>query len=131
MIDRYQREVIWEINGMEYPRLNCWGFARHARAEMFGLPMLPATPNVNAHDKRDLTRSCLSIVSDYLVEILEPVAGCFATAWRNALCIHVALVVESEGRLSILEIDKGSSVRVMRIQDWAARFQKVKYYNDR
>lgn len=130
MIAKMQREVKWELNGMEYPRLNCWGLVRHVRSAMFGLPVLPSTPDISAHDKKRLTERCAEITAESLQEITTPVAGCIATAWRNRLCVHVGIVVESEGRLCIMDCER-AGVRVMRAQDWAARFLRVVYYHDR
>lgn len=119
----------WVSDGMDYPRLNCWGLVRLARMELFGKPELPRF-DVHAEDKRRLTEECHNVVSDWLVECV-PAPGAIAACWRGRLCVHVALLVQYHGRLSVLEIDKGYNARVTRHRDWIRNWIKVTYYDDK
>jgi hypothetical protein len=130
MIQKYLDDVVWVMDGMDYPYLNCWGFARLARHELYNLPLLPRS-NIDAHDKRGLTDASVGIVESYLVQIPRPKKGAFAAVWRGRLCVHVALVVEIDGRLAIMEADEHINCRWQWLNDWERKQTKVLYYYDR
>lgn len=131
MIERFLHNVEWVPDGMDYPRLNCWGLARLARHDIYGLPLLPRSDGITASDKRSLTRACGDVVARHLEQINTPRLGALATVWRGRLCVHVALVVEIENRLAILEVDQRIGCRWQRLHDWERRQTKVIYYHDR
>lgn len=128
MIERYLREVVWTPDGMDYPRLNCWGLVRHARHELYGLPLLPAY-GIHASDKPAQTRAARRVIRSCLVEA-EPVPGAVAAVWRGRICTHVALVVEIEQRLAILEADNGIGCRWRWLPAWERLQTGVTYYRD-
>jgi hypothetical protein len=128
VIERYVREVVWTADGMDYPRLNCWGLARHARHELYGLPLLPAFA-IDAADKAGQTRAARQVIRSCLVEA-EPSPGAVAAVWRGRLCTHVAVVVEVEGRLAALEADERTGCRWRWLRDWDRLQPKVTYYRD-
>jgi len=113
---------------MDYPYLNCWGLVRHARHELYDLPLLPAY-TINARDKVMQTSAALSLIHDQLIE-RQPSVGDIAAVWRGRLCVHVALVVEVEARLAILEADEGINCRWRRLRDWERLQTRVTYYGD-
>lgn len=128
MIQAYLREVVWTPDGMDYPRLNCWGLTRHARHEMYGLPLLPAFA-IDAADKAGQTRAAAQVIRSCLVED-GPSPGAVAAVWRGRLCTHVAVVVEIEGRLAVLEVDQRINCRWRWLRDWERMQTGVTYYRD-
>lgn len=127
-MDRWQA-CEWVTDGMDYPRLNCWGLVRLARSELFGKPLLPRF-DIHAEDKRGLTEACHDVVNTLLDECV-PRPGAIAACWRGRLCVHVALLVQYHGRLSVLEIDKGISARIVRHRDWIRNWPRITYYDDK
>lgn len=127
MIERYLKAE-WSRDGMEYPRLNCWGLVRLVRHELYGLPLLPAF-GIAAQDKRSLTRACHAVVAAHLVEC-QPCKGAIAAVWRGALCVHVAAVIELDGRLAVLEVDEGKPAGWRWLQDFERDHIKITYYKD-
>lgn len=127
MLDRYLTSCRWEHNGMRFPLLNCWGLVRLARHELFGLPMLQAS-DCPADDKRRMTQEALDVIAG--LSPCEPRAGAVAFCWRGRLCVHVGLVVESEGRLAVLDIDHGRGACVTPLPDWRRRYLRVSFHAD-
>jgi hypothetical protein len=129
VIERYLSEVVWTSDGMIYPELNCWGLVRHARHELYGLPLLPAY-GLDARDKAAQTRAAHDVIAGHLVDA-PPAPGAVAAAWRGRLCVHVAVVVEIEGRLAALEVDDRGGCRWRWLRDWVRRQARVSFYRDR
>ena len=129
-INDYIKNIKWKSSGGTYPNLNCWGLARLARHELYGKPLLPAVIDIDALDKKGLTENCQEIVSHNLKPVDKPQPGDLATVWRNKLCQHVALVVEVDARLAILEIADHTGAKWQWLTDWVARQNKVIYYAD-
>lgn len=131
VVERYRSDVHWTPDGMTYPHLNCWGLVRHARAELYGLPMLPAF-DIPSTDVRQVTRAAEHVIDSCLVELgaaALPEAGDVAAVWRGRLCVHVALVIQLDGRRAALEASE-HGVRWRWLPDWVRRQTGVSYYRD-
>lgn len=129
MIERYLAEVRWTPDGMDYPELNCWGLVRHARHELYGLPLLPAF-GIHAGDKRAQTRAAEQVIHSCLIPAVTPATGDVVAVWRGRLCVHVALVIEVERRLAVLESRDGADCVWRWLPDWARRQTGVRVYRD-
>lgn len=127
-LDRYL-SCDWVRDGMEYPRLNCWGLVRLVRSEVFGLPLLPSF-SIPAEDKRGLTKACGEVVSAYLAEC-SPADGVIAAAYRGRLCVHVGIVVDVDGRLGVLDVDETAGAGWQALRRFESKFSKVVYYHDK
>lgn len=127
MLNRYLMTCRWEQNGMRFPLLNCWGLVRLARHELFGLPMLRES-DCPAEDARFMTREALDVIS--ALRPCEPGPGAVAFCWSGRLCLHVGLVIESERRLAVLDIDKGRGACITPLADWRRKYQRVSFHAD-
>lgn len=112
------------------PDLDCWGLVRLARADLFGRELLPAFDGIDPMDKRSLTAATIEVRQDGGFVEVEPRPGTIATAWRARLCVHVGIVVESDGRLWVLETDEGVGPSLTRINVFEARYTRVIFYDD-
>lgn len=117
----------YEFAGRGPDAYDCWGLVRAVRHEVFGLPLLPHWGAVGEDDKRSLTRACLDEARHFTPG--PPVPTSIATVWRGQLCIHVAIVVEINGRLAVLETGKRIGTRWLYLDDFEAQYLKVVYYS--
>lgn len=120
-------EARYESGGRGPEVYDCWGLVRAVRHEVFGLPLLPSWGSIHADDKRSLTEACLQEAKAFRAG--PPQVASIATIWRGALCIHVAIVVEINGRLAALETGRSIGTRWMYLPDFEAQFLKVVYYS--
>lgn len=110
--------------------MDCWGLVRLARVELFSKALLPSYADVDPHDKRRLTQSTHDAVGgNHLVEV-DMMPGAIAAAWQARLCVHVGIVVESDGRLWILETDEDTGPVLTRPSTFESRYTKVVYYDN-
>lgn len=108
---------------------DCWGLVRHIRHEHFGLRLLASFGDIRKTDARKCTRAYESEIS--IMEECSPEPGAIAGVLHGALCTHVAVVVEVDGRMSALEINHKTGVRRLSIPEFERVYLKVKYYRDR
>lgn len=119
--------------GLEYEdgargpdKFDCWGLVRSIRREILGLPLLPAFGNVRHTMPIEFTKAYRSIARGML--ICTPEVGAIAAVFRGKICIHVAVVVEIDGDLAVMEINPQTNCRWLRIPDFERRYLKVIYY---
>lgn len=116
--------------GRDLPGLDCYGLVRLARAELFGKPLLPSCPAAKPGALKEITIACGDVSGTYGLNPSPRVPGAIATAWRGKLCVHVALVVEADGRQWILETDVGIGPCLTRPSKFEERYTRVIYYAD-
>lgn len=109
---------------------DCWGLVRTARHQLFGLPLLPSYGAIAADDKLRLTGAALEVMRTGFAPA-PPIPGAIATCWRGRLCQHVALVVEADGRLGVLETGSRCGPRWLPLKVFEELNLKVIYYDDR
>ena len=114
----------------EPPLFNCWSLVRRLRVALFELPLLPLYGGINADDKRSLSKAAKETISEHLKECGLQL-GAIAACYRVSLCVHVGIVVEVDGRLSIAEIGSKTGFRIQSIERFEASYTKVRYYIDR
>ena len=129
MIQRYFT-ASYKEGGRGPKEFDCWGMTRAARHELYGLPLLPSYGAVDPDNKLELTRAAHHCFNNHIKKA-SPKPGSIVTCWRGKLCLHIALVVELNGRLGVFEIDKGISPHWQLLSDFESRFLKVEYYDDR
>lgn len=118
-----------EFGGRGPAAFDCWGQVRDVRANVFGWEWLPSFGAIEDGDKRGLTKAVLTERVKF--REVAPVPGAIATVWRGLLCIHVAVVVEIDNRLAVLETNPGSGPRWLSVPDFERQYMKVIYYHDR
>lgn len=117
-------------HGRVAPELDCWGLVRLARADLFRRSLLPAFDGIDPMDKRSLTAAALGVRQDGGFSEVPARPGAIATAWRGRLCVHVGIVVESDGRLWVLETDEPAGPMMIRLPVFESRYTQVIYYDD-
>lgn len=124
--------VPYAENGREPDGSDCYGLTRLARTHLYGKPWMPLRGSIESSDKRGLTRAMLEDSKRY--QQCAPKPGAIAAAFRGSLCIHIAIVVDLDGRLMILETDEPGQgkrgPRLVSIRRFKDRFLKVEYYDN-
>ena len=111
-------------------RYDCWGLVRAVRHELLGLPLLPSFGAVRNTMPAAFTRAYEEQAA--LMEECEPEPGAIAAVFRGRIVIHVAVVIEVDGGLAVLEIrNDRTSARWLRIPDFESRYLRVIYYRDK
>lgn len=126
---RYRDGARGEIAPDGVPEFDCWGLARWVRFAQCGKRLLPSWGHVRNTMPRVFTRAYRAEAAS--MEECAPEAGAVAVVYRGALVVHVAVVIEVDGRLAALEINQGTGVRWRRIADFEAPYLRVAYYRDR
>ncbi|MNM29956.1 hypothetical protein D3C76_481950 [compost metagenome] len=127
MFDKYLSST-YEDGGRGPARFDCWGMARAVRHEVYGLPLLPSWGYVRNTMPMEFTRAVNHEAAG--MERCEPEVGAIACVWRGDICIHVALIVEAEGRLHGLEM-KPSGATIKPLRRFQDQYLKVSYHRDR
>lgn len=107
---------------------DCYGLVRHARSSLFARALLGEHLGVLDTDKAELTRICRQESAG--MREASPAPGVLATCWRGGLFHHVGLVIEVDGRLSVLETNKKTGPRWMPISAFERLYTRVIYYDD-
>ena len=111
-------------------RYDCWGLVRAARHELLGLPLLPSFGAVRNTMPAAFTRAYERQAA--LMEECQPELGAVAAVFRGRIVIHVAVVIEVDGALAVLEIrNDRTSARWLRIPDFESHYLRVIYYRDK
>ncbi|MNO61366.1 hypothetical protein D3C76_520130 [compost metagenome] len=108
---------------------DCWGLARHVRHEHLGKHLLPSFGDLRNTDPKGFTRAYAAEAST--MEQCAPEVGAIAAVLHGALCVHVAVIIEVDGRLNALEINPKTGARRLTIPEFEGAYLKVCYYRDR
>ena len=107
---------------------DCWGLCIAVRHQLLGLPLLPSLGAVGKDRLRENTHAYHGLKQG--METCPPEVGAIAAVFRGALCLHVGVVVEADGRLKILDTNPGGP-RLCTVREFEDDFPKVVYYRDR
>lgn len=118
----------YEGSGRGPDKYDCWGLVREARNVHMGLRLLPIFGDVHHDNPREVTRAYLDEARNMVS--CEPESGAIAAVMRGIVCIHVALLVEYEGRLMVLETEPDSGPRFIPLDRWQRQYLSVKYWKD-
>lgn len=91
--------------------------------------LLPSWGHVRNTEPKEFTRAYRSEAQ--FMEVCRPEPGAIAAVMRGAICVHVALVVESGGRLKVLEINPTRGARCLPLLQWERDHNTIIYYRDR
>jgi hypothetical protein len=129
MIEKYLNAT-YEDGARGPARYDCWGLVRAVRHELLGLPLLPSFGAVRNTMPAAFTRAYEEQAA--LMEECKPEPGAIAAVFRGRIVIHVAVVIEIDGDLAVLEIrNDRTSARWLRIPDFESRYLRVIYYRDK
>lgn len=109
-------------------RWDCWGLVREARATHCGMRLLPEFGSLRNTDPRAFTRAYEAEAE--LMEQCEPEHGAIAAVLHGKICVHVALVVNADSELWVLEINPKRGPRFLRLNTWARDHLTVTYHRD-
>ena len=115
--------------GRELPFVDCYGLVRLVRAELFGLEDLPAYGHVRNSMPAEFTRCVKRAATEF--EECRPEPGAVATVWRGRICVHIAIVVEIDGRLAVLDTGSKAGPSWSSVPRFEARFAKVVYFREK
>lgn len=119
--------IPYVAHGRDAAGCDCWGLARLARHALRG-DWLPEYGAVDPADKAEMTRVAGQVVGGGFREC-DPRPGALAAVWRGAMCLHVGIVIEADGRLAVLETNRSTGPRWLRIRDFEARYPRVTYHD--
>lgn len=122
-------EIPYIDNGRDLSGCDCYGVVRLARHYLFGRELMPMFGAVDGSNKRQLTDAVKKTESSYRKCSRSP--GAIATAWRGRVCLHVGVVVISDGRQMILESESGYRLpKLTPPRVFEARYSSVIYYDN-
>lgn len=116
-------------HGRDSEGSDCWGLVRLVRHNIRG-DLLPSYGAISPDSKKELTLAAMQVMNTGFALRDKPIPGSIATIWRWALCIHVGIVVEADGLLAVLETNRKTGVRWMRLADFENSYIGVKYYDN-
>lgn len=119
------------VDGARGPReFDCWGLVRHVRAVELGLSELPSYGDLRNTNPKDFTRAYRT--ESAKMEACKPEHGAIASVMIGNICMHVAVVLELDGQLMVLEITNvGRSPRCIPLSTWQRDHLTVTYHRDR
>lgn len=116
-------QVEWVSGGRDFPRLDCYGVVNEVRKRL-GLPLWDDYAGVERDQLAELAQQAtLTHSGSDLVE------GAVAFCYEGSAVTHVAVLVESDGRMCALECNEGRNVTVLPVSRFERRFQRVEYYS--
>jgi hypothetical protein len=107
---------------------DCWGLVREVRHLHCGKSLLESWGHVRNDNPRDFTRAYEKESTQ--LRKCGPEHGAIASVFRGRICCHVAVVVEIDAQLMVLEMTAGIGARMMRVHDFERVYMKVTYHND-
>lgn len=104
---------------------DCWGLVRAVRHELYGLPLLPSHGAVTARDKQAMTE-VYHVEAEGFTEG-PPCPAAIAAVWKSGLCVHVAVCVDIDGRLGVLESSVKHGALWLSVDEFERRYLTVRY----
>lgn len=127
-INHYLENAMYVDGGRGPVAYDCWGLVREARDQHLGLSQLPVYGELRNTDPRSFTRAYRTEASK--LRECQAEHGAIAAVMIGEVCVHVALVLELEGELFILEINPEKSARKLRLSLWLRDHVRVTFHND-
>lgn len=127
-INHYLQNAVYVDGGRGPLQYDCWGLVREARDKHLGLSLLPVYGELRNTDPRSFTKAYRT-ESGKLREC-QAEHGAIAAVMVGEICVHVALVLDTEGELFILEINPEKSARKVRLTTWLRDHVRVTFHND-
>lgn len=127
-IDGYLERAVYADGGRGPTEYDCWGLVREARDKHLGLSQLPMYGQLRNTDPRSFTRAYRTECAK--LRECEPEHGAIAAVMIGKVCAHVALVLDIDGEMFILEINSQKSARKIRLNIWLRDHVRVTFHND-
>lgn len=123
-------KIPYKAYGRDATGCDCWGLVRIARHAIRG-DLLPSFGAIDPDNKAELTNAAFRvIVQSGFKSQKEIKPGAIVTVWRGAICFHVAIVVEADGRFAVLETGSKSGARWFRMSDFERLYADVRIYDN-
>ena len=106
---------------------DCWGLVCIVREAVRG-DRLPAFADI--HDKRALTHAAHDMIAQGWREVSKPKAGTLVAVWRGALCMHIGIVIEIDGRMAVIDSDEKRGVAWKWLTDYLRQHAKVTLHDN-
>lgn len=128
-VNHYLTEAVYVDGGRGPVEFDCWGLVREVRAKWLGLSELPSYGDLR-NDKPKLFTKAYREQSSKMRQC-EPEHGAIAAVLIGEICTHVAVVLDFNGELFVLEINPEKSARRVRLCEWLSTHNKVTFHTDR
>lgn len=129
-IEHYLR-ASYEDGARGPDKYDCWGLVRDARHRLFGKPLMASWGAVRNDQLDAFTAAYVTERERGGFERCDPEPGAIAAVFRGDLVYHVALVVEADGRLMVLEMRNRKGATLSPVEDFIRRCRRVEFYRDR
>ena len=108
---------------------DCWGLVRHVRHFVYGKSMLHEYAGVDRFAPITLAKCGADQVRE-LEEIDTPRAGAIVTVCRKRLCTHVAVCVENNSTIEIMEANP-SGIQILPLQRFVQQYyqREIRFYD--
>lgn len=127
-INHYLESAVYVDGGRGPLEYDCWGLVREARHQHMGLSQLPLYGQLRNTDPRSFTKAYRA--ESAKLRKCPPEHGAIAAVMIGEVCVHVALVLDIDGELFILEINPEKSARKLRLSLWLLDHVRVTFHND-
>lgn len=109
---------------------DCWGLVLLVRAAL-GLPVLDGPVDANKENPIAMQRLYRRLIAGPLEQCVELAPGDIAAVFRAGVLVHVAVAIEINDRIALIETNPGSGVRWMFLDRFLQTYYKVAFYRDR
>jgi hypothetical protein len=127
-INHYLQNAVYVDGGRGPTQYDCWGLVREARDQHLGLSQLPLYGELRNTDPRSFTKAYRAEAGK--LRECKAEHGAIAAVMVGEICVHVALVLDIDGELFILEINPEKSARRVRLTAWLRDHVRVTFHND-
>lgn len=113
---------------------DCWGLARQARVDFYGMRLLHSRGGEFQHDPQGFTEQYRAQIAAEMHECEPEVGAVAAVLTKRGVCVHVGVLthdVYRTGRgLHVLDINPKVAAQYRPLTSWLAAFSRfeVKYY---
>ncbi|WXL23910.1 nitrite transporter [Ectopseudomonas mendocina] len=109
--------------GRKYPRFDCYGLVLAVR-EKLGMPALPDYGAVRKGSA--MHAAAVKHIPD--CKPCKPQPGAIVLCWRLGIVQHIAVVIEADQQLRVLEINPGKNTTHSSIGAFERKYTRVEYY---
>lgn len=114
---------VYKEGGRVYPEFDCYGIVLAAR-RILGLPELPEYAEI----RKGADMHSATMESLHMCEPCEPKAGAVALCWHLKMVRHIAVVIEVDSQLKVLEINPGKNATLSPVAAFERKYRRVRYY---
>lgn len=127
-INEYLDSAVYVDGGRGPIEYDCWGLVREVRSQHLGRNALPVYGDLRNDNPRAFTKAYRA--ESAKLRQCEPKHGAIAAVMIGKTCAHVAVVLELDGDLWILEINPEKGPRKVRLESWQRDHVQVTFHDD-